>query len=382
MTGFRIQKKRLMKSEISRPAAKKERAPEIDAQEDEAVEPDEPIPLYMFENVIRDPFLHCLPVDPTSLRRSIDECRKNMNPKKEENRKRWLDLAEKVLKNERIRLALPPTAETCERLADKYPHLANAVRVVRDFLDISRLAEGPATLPPILLSGPPGAGKTAFALDLAITLGVPSRVVNSASLTHSFILGGTDAVWGSSKEGMILDLLLEGYGNPLMILDEIDKAGRSLSGSSNAPSIEDFLLNVLEPVTARRYTDEFLSSAHPVDASKVQWVFTANDLKGLSTPLLSRLTVISVREPTAEEFREVILPSLYRNILEEYGLSGKVPESLPEDAIGSLSGSPRESRKRILRLLAGYAREGKFEALEEKVPGTEKRIGFYAGGSK
>ncbi len=43
MTGFRVQKKRLMKSEFFRSMAKKERAPEIDAQEDEAVEPDEPI---------------------------------------------------------------------------------------------------------------------------------------------------------------------------------------------------------------------------------------------------------------------------------------------------------------------------------------------------
>ena len=179
---------------------------------------------------------------------------------------------------------------------------------------------------------------------------------------------------------MILNVLLEGAGNPVMVLDEIDKTGRSLSGSSNSPSVEDFLLNVLEPVTARKYADEFLSAAHPVDASKVQWVFTANDLTGLSKPLLSRLTVVPVREPTPEELREVIIPSLYRDILEENNLVGKAPEALTEEAILTLSGSPREARKRILRLLASYARTGRFEAPEEEISDMEKRIGFNAGG--
>ena len=379
MFGFRIQKQPLEKTKFFH-STTKERKPEIEANPEETIEPDEPVPVTTSVNDIQGPFSHRLPVDPSSLKSAIEECREKLNPKKEENRKRWLDLAENVLRNEMIRLAPPPSPEEINRLGRKYPHLTNAIQIVRDFLDISRLAEGPATLPPLLLGGPPGAGKTAFALDLGKTLGVPSRVVNSASLTHSFVLGGCDATWGSSKEGIILDVLLEGAGNPVMILDEIDKAGKGLSGSSHSAAIEDFLLNLLEPITAKSYTDEFLSSAHPVDASKVQWLFTANDLKGLSKPLLSRLMVIPVREPTHEELQEVIIPSLYRDILEDYGLVGKAPESLSKDAIRSLSGSPREARKRILRLLAGYARDGKFEALEAETPGTEKRIGFSAGG--
>jgi len=379
MIGFRIQKRRLEKTEFSRSTTKK-RKPEIEAKPEGEIESDEPIPDVPPLLEIPPPFPHRLPVDPSGLKSAIEECRKSLLPKKEENRKRWVELAEKVLKNETLSLTPPPHQAGVDRLGDKYPHMKGALQIVRDFLDISRLAEGPSSLPSLLLAGPPGAGKTAFALDLAKALGVPSRVVNSASLTHSFVLGGIDAVWASAKEGMILDVLLEGVGNPVMILDEIDKAGRSLSGSKSSGGIEDFLLNVLEPVTARKYADEFLSAAHPVDASKVQWIFTANDLKGLSKPLLSRLTVVSVREPALDELREVIIPSLYRDILEEYGLSGKAPESLSEESVESISGSPREARKRILRLLAGYARDGKFEALEVETPETDRRIGFNAGG--
>ena len=379
MIGFRIQKNPLEKTRISRRTMKKR--PEIDEDpemESESV-PDLTSNAPSMEKILA-PFYHRLVLDTVALRRTIEECRKSLLPKKEENRKRWVELAEKVLKNETISLTPPPHPDAVDRLGNKYPHMKGALQIVRDFLDISRLAQGPAGLPPLLLAGPPGSGKTAFALDLAKALGVPSRLVNSASLTHSFVLGGIDAVWGSAKEGMILNVLLEGVGNPVMVVDEIDKAGKSLSGSSNSPSIENFLLNVLEPVTARKYADEFLSAAHPVDASKVQWVFTANDLTGLSKPLLSRLTVISVREPAQEELREVIFPSLYRDILEENNLVGKAPETLTEEAIDTLSGSPREARKRILRLLAGYARAGKFEAPEEEIAVKERSIGFNAGG--
>ena len=377
MVGFRIQRMKLEKTKFSC-TAMKEREPEVGSEEE--IESDEPIPDIPPMTEIRGPFSHRLVLDTVALRMAIEECRKNLLPKKEENRKRWVELAEKVLKNETISLTPPPHQDGVDRLGDKYPHMKGALQIVQDFLDISRLAQGASSLPPLLLAGPPGSGKTAFALDLAKALGVPSRLVNSASLTHSFVLGGIDAVWGSAKEGMIMDVLLEGAGNPVMVLDEIDKAGRSLSGSKSSGAIEDFLLNVLEPVTARKYADEFLSAAHPVDASKVQWVFTANDLTGLSKPLLSRLTVVSVREPTPEELREVIIPSLYRDILDENNLVGKAPEALTEEAILTLSGSPREARKRILRLLAGYARTGRFEAPEEEIGVQERSIGFNAGG--
>ena len=379
MIGFRIQKTPLERTEISH-MAMKDRCPEVEdpEMENESI-PDLSSDAPPMEKIL-SPFYHQLVLDTVALRSAIEECRKSLLPKKEENRKRWVELAEKVLRNETVSLIPPPTPAAVDRLGDKYPHMKGTLRIVRDFLDISHLAQGPASLPPILLAGPPGSGKTAFAIDLAKVLGVPSRLVNSASLTHSFVLGGIDAVWGSAKEGMILNVLLEGVGNPVMVLDEIDKTGRSLSGSSNSPSIEDFLLNVLEPVTARKFADEFLSASHPVDASKVQWVFTANDLTGLSKPLLSRLMVVPVREPTPEELREVIIPSLYRDILEENNLVGKIPEVLTEEAIQTLSGSPRAARKQILRLLAGYARTGKFAAPEEEITVKERSIGFHVGG--
>ncbi len=70
-----------------------------------------------------------------------------------------------------------------------------------------------------------------------------------------------------------------------MILDELDKAE---AGADQ--SIPDVLLNLLEPRTARSFTDEALD--WPVDASNMLWITMANDLRKVSDPLLSRFSVI------------------------------------------------------------------------------------------
>lgn len=378
MKGFSIKKEPLRKS--GKPPAKKLPREKPKDPEEERIA--NLFPLFF---PLEGPLIHRLLPDPDPLRIAATHvAKKKLDEKKsrEESLRRWGELAGRLLKNQNVPLAPPPESSEIDSLKSRFPHMEKALEILQDYLDLSRLSGGSLRFPPILLVGPPGAGKTAFSLDLAKAMGVPYRLVNAASLTHTFILGGLDISWSSGKEGMILSLLLEGRGNPTLILDEIDKNEKGLSGTSTSPSLENFLLNVLEPVTARKYTDEFLGSAYPVDASQVQWVFTANDLRGVSAPLLSRLTVIPVREPTGEELREAILPSLYRDILKENHLTGKVPEHLPEDVIQTLSGSPREARKRILRLLAGFARVGRFEAPEEELVVKTKVIGFHAEGGK
>ncbi|WP_210543738.1 AAA family ATPase [Rhodoferax sp. PAMC 29310] len=112
------------------------------------------------------------------------------------------------------------------------------------------------------------------------------------------VLSGVDKSWGNSSIGVVFKLLTEGeFANPVICLDEIDKASNSTlsSGSERNPLNE--LLALLEPATAKEHRDRCAEIR--VDARHIIWIATANSLRGLSAPLLSRFKLILVGKPDA-----------------------------------------------------------------------------------
>ena len=92
MIGFRIQKTPLGKTEISH-MAMKEGCPEVEDPEMESESiPDRSSDAPPMEKIL-SPFYHRLVLDTVALRSAIEECRKSLLPKKEENQKRWVELA-------------------------------------------------------------------------------------------------------------------------------------------------------------------------------------------------------------------------------------------------------------------------------------------------
>ncbi|MBL3335783.1 AAA family ATPase, partial [Klebsiella pneumoniae] len=69
-------------------------------------------------------------------------------------------------------------------------------------------------------------GKTHFARQLANVLGTGFEFVSMSSLTAGWILSGASSQWSHAKPGKVAQALVCGdYANPLMVLDEVDKAG-------------------------------------------------------------------------------------------------------------------------------------------------------------
>ena len=148
---------------------------------------------------------------------------------------------------------------------------------------------------PVLLDGKPGTGKTAFAKALAEVLKVPFYGINLGGTSAGFVLKGSASQWGSSREGQILSALATSTcANPVLLLDEIDKA----TGDKQY-NVEPVLLELLEPATARRFTDEFapltFNAAHGI------YIGTSNNTAKLSRPLLSRFEVISIPPPDQDQ---------------------------------------------------------------------------------
>ena len=105
----------------------------------------------------------------------------------------------------------------------------------------------------------------------AQVLGTGFEFVSMSSLTAGWILSGASSQWKNARTGKVFDTLVMGsYANPVMVVDEIDKAS-----SDGAYDPLGALYGLLEHDTAREFVDEFAEV--PVDCSEIVWVATAND---------------------------------------------------------------------------------------------------------
>jgi len=139
----------------------------------------------------------------------------------------------------------------------------------------------------MLLIGPPGIGKSHWARALGDALRVPTTVIDAAAEAASFSVAGAQRGWGSAAPGKPLDTILNRRVlNPIIVVDEIEKAGEVRSTSGTRHSLTEALLSLLEPATAARWSCPFYQI--PFDMSQIGWVMTANSQRGLPDPLLSR----------------------------------------------------------------------------------------------
>ncbi|MCJ2007023.1 AAA family ATPase [Methylobacterium sp. J-092] len=147
---------------------------------------------------------------------------------------------------------------------------------------------------PTLLVGPPGAAKTRYARRLGEVLGLPVSVHSLGGSSDASFMG-TSRQWSTGRFSVPLqEIVKSGIANPLIVLDELDKAGHSHRNGS----ILDVLVNLLGGETAARYSDPYLECA--TDLSAVSYVLTANSLGGLPKPLLDRLRIIEIPTPGPE----------------------------------------------------------------------------------
>ncbi|WP_243265549.1 AAA family ATPase [Sulfitobacter sp. DSM 110093] len=174
------------------------------------------------------------------------------------------------------------------------PWMAEATeRIWQDMRASVRNGDAAPRLKPLLLVGPPGIGKTYWARALAQHLMVPTSVIEATGEPASFSVTGSQRGWGSAGPGKPLEsIMASGVANPVVVVDEIEKAGTVESRSGQRFNLSEGLLPLLERSTATQWSCPYFRVSF--DMSWITWIMTANSVDGLSAPFLSRCPPLTI----------------------------------------------------------------------------------------
>jgi ATP-dependent Lon protease len=187
-------------------------------------------------------------------------------------------------------------------LVAEFPHAVGAIDLV-----LTGLREGkPVQWPPLLLTGPPGVGKSLLVSKIAGALGIGIYRYDGGGASDN-MFGGSPKGWGNTVPSAAARAVNQmRIANPILLVEEIEKCGTS----SRNGRLWDVMLLYLDRQTAARIRDVSLDSV--LDLSGILHIATANSIENLPDPLLDRYRIVKVPAPGLAD-----LPRLAANVLRE-----------------------------------------------------------------
>ncbi len=230
--------------------------------------------------------------------------------------------------------------------------------------------------PILCLVGPPGVGKTSLGRSIAEATGRDFVRVSLGGVRDESEIRGHRRTYIGSMPGRIIQSLKKAKtGNPLFLLDEIDKMGMDHRGDPASA-----LLEVLDPEQNSTFNDHYLEVDY--DLSDVMFVTTANSFN-MPQPLLDRMEIIRIAGYTEDEKLEISKRHLMPKIQKNHGLKDG-EWNVHDDAVRDLIRYyTREAGVRSLeREIARLARKSVRKIAQEDVTAvhiTSENLSDFAG---
>lgn len=274
-----------------------------------------------------------------------------------------------------LRRLMPVPEDYLERsraLEARFPNFSGFINeVLLPSLALAHVRGTGLQLQPTVFCGAPGVGKTMFAQALAVAFDLEFERSNLETAQGSLELLGTSRGWSNAQPGLLFRWLAQvDFANGVFVMEELDKT------NSQDPrfSVANALLQLLEPTTARVFSDQSLPELK-LDLTKINFLFTANTVAGIPEPVLSRVMVFDVPNLTAAQAKTVALRQ-YQDMLTELKLPLDAPKLTEEGLLILSSESPRRQRL-LLQLAIGSAVFKKASELQIRQTSPARRgIGF------
>ena len=227
-----------------------------------------------------------------------------------------------------------------------------------EYLSVLKL-KGDMKSPILCLYGPPGVGKTSLGKSIAEAIGRKYVRMSLGGLHDEAEIRGHRKTYIGAMPGKVLgNLKKAGTSNPVFVLDEIDKVGKSGHGDPSSA-----LLEVLDPEQNDSFQDNFVEIEY--DLSKVLFIATANDLSTIHPALRDRMEIIPINGYTIEEKVQIAKKHLVPKLIKEHGIT---------------KNDINLSQKIIEKVITSYTNESGVRGLEKKmaklVRNRAKQIAF------